>query len=144
MQELRNGEHPEYQKRHPRKYTLEFKWQVVQEVLDGKFTKEEAQRVYGLGGKSAILNWMRKFNLVPSYAFSNKTFLIESPMKKNKEEIKKDQKIIELEKALNSEKNKSALFEKIIEIAEDKYGLEIRKKSGAKQYSNLNQKKVKK
>ena len=125
-------------------YSTEFKRRVVQEVLDGRLTKEEAQRVYGLGGKSAILNWMRKFNLVPSYNSPNKIFIVGSQMPKKEEDLEKDEKIRALEKSLETEKNKSALFEKIIEIAEDKYGLEIRKKSGAKQYSNLNQKKVKK
>lgn len=122
-------------------YSDEFKWQVVQEVLTGKYTKTEAQRIYGLGGKSAILSWMRKFNLVPSYNSPDKIFLTESPMPKNQDDLEKDQKIRALEKALKSERNKSALFEKIIEIAEEKYGLEIRKKSEAKQYISLNQKK---
>lgn len=126
------------------KYSTAFKLRVVQEVLDGKFTKEEAQRVYGLGGKSAILNWMRKFNFVSSCSLSNQPNLVESPVKINKEGIEKDQRIRELERALKSERNKSALFEKIIEIAEEKYGLEIRKKSEAKQYNSLNQKKEKK
>lgn len=125
-------------------YSDEFKWQVVQEVLSGKYTKAEAQRIYGLGGKCAILNWMRKFNLVPSYNSPDKIFLTESSMPKNQDNLVKDQKIRQLEKALEIERNKSALFEKIIEIAEDKYGLEIRKKSEAKQYSSLNQKKGKK
>ncbi len=144
MKEPTNSKYIESPQKPPRQYTLEFKRQVVEEVLEGKLSKEEAQRVYGLGGKSAILNWMRKFNLVPSSVYPEENFSIESPMKKRKEEISKDQKIIELEKALNAERNKSDLFEKIIEIAEEKYGLEIRKKSGAKQYSKLNQKKEKK
>ena len=120
----------------PQYYSDEFKWQVVQEVLSGKYTKAEAQRVYGLGGKCAILNWMRKFNLVPSYNSPSRIFIQESPMPKKEEDRTKDQKIREFEKSM--------LFEKIIEIAEDKYGLEIRKKSEAKQYSSLNQKKEKK
>jgi transposase-like protein len=128
----------------PQYYSDEFKWQVVQEVLSGKYSKAEAQRVYGLGGKCAILNWMRKFNLVPSYNSPSRIFIQESPMPKKEEDRAKDQKIRELEKALELERNKSRLFEIIIEIAEDKYGLEIRKKSEAKQYSSLNQKKEKK
>lgn len=128
----------------PQYYSDEFKWQVVQEVLSGKYTKAEAQRVYRLRGKCAILNWMRKFNLVPSYNSPNNIFITESPMAKKEEDRAKDQKIRELEKALELERNKSRLFEIIIEIAEDKYGLEIRKKSEAKQYRDLNQKKEKK
>jgi|GEM_PF-475246 len=125
-------------------YSIEFKSKVVNEVLSGQLTKAEAQRVYGLGGKSAILNWMRKFNLVASYNSPDNNFITENLMPQKEDSLEKDQKIRELEKALQSEKNKSALYEKIIEIAEEKYGLEIRKKSEAKQYNNLNQKKEKK
>lgn len=117
-------------------YSIEFKSNVVEEVLTGKLTKAEAQRVYGLGGKSAILNWMRKLNLVASYNSPDKNFITENLMPKEEDNLEKDQKIRELEKALQSEKNKSALYEKIIEIAEEKYGLEIRKKSEAKQYKS--------
>lgn len=125
-------------------YSDKFKRKIVQEVLEGKYTKAEAQRIYGIGGNSAILKWMRKFNLVPNYSSLNKPNITKQPMPMKEEEISKDQRILELEKALEIEKNKSALFEKIIEIAEDKYGIPIRKKSGAKQYSSLNQKKGKK
>lgn len=142
MKEIRNKDLVELKK--PKYYSDEFKWQVVQEVLSGKYSKAEAQRVYGLGGKCAILNWMRKFNLVPSYNSPSRIFIQESPMPNKEEDRAKEQKIRELEKALELERNKSRLFEIIIEIAEDKYGLEIRKKLEAKQYSSLNQKKEKK
>ena len=126
-------------------YPTEFKRRVVQEVLDGKYTKAEAQRIYELGGHCAILKWMRKFNIVPNKNSKEKIIHIpENAMPKQEEEIAKDQKIIALEKALEYERNKSLLYEKIIEIAEEKYGLSIRKKSEAKQYNSLNQKKGKK
>ncbi|MBU0473016.1 MAG: hypothetical protein KKF62_02505 [Bacteroidetes bacterium] len=70
---------------------------------------------------------MRKLNLVPSYNCPDKNFITENLMPQKEDGLEKDEKIRELEKALKSEKNKSALFEKIIEIAEEKYGLEIRK-----------------
>ncbi|MFH0733324.1 MAG: hypothetical protein V1773_00655 [bacterium] len=125
-------------------YPNAFKRKIVQEVLEGKFTKAEAQRLYGIGGKSAILTWMRKFNLVTNYSSPSKPNIAESPMPEIESDISKDQRIRELKKALEIEKNKSMLFEKIIEIAEDQYGIPIRKKSEAKQYSSLNQKKGKK
>ena len=125
-------------------YSDEFKRKIIKEVLDGKFTKAEAQRIYGIGGNNAILTWMRKYNLVPNYISPNKPQIAESPMPEIESDISKDERIRELEKALEIEKNKSMLFEKMIEIIEAKYGQPIRKKSEAKQYSNLNQKKEKK
>jgi len=144
MQEISKSDLLKKQQINRNTYSTEFKMKIVKEVLDGKLTKTEAQRVYGLGGKSAILNWMRKFNLVSNCNLTEKNLLLESSMPKKDEDLEKDQKIRVLEKALESERNKSALFEKIIEIAEEKYGLEIRKKSEAKQSRSLNQKKGKK
>ena len=144
MQEISKSDLLKKQQINRNTYSTEFKMKIVKEVLDGKLTKTEAQRVYGLGGKSAILNWMRKFNLVSNCNLTEKNLLLESSRPKKDEDLEKDQKIRVLEKALESERNKSALFEKIIEIAEEKYGLEIRKKSEAKQSRSLNQKKGKK
>lgn len=44
-------------------YSRTFKLQVVEEVLRGVITKEEARKKYGIKGKSAILNWMCKFEV---------------------------------------------------------------------------------
>ena len=44
-------------------YSDAFKLKVINEVLQGKMTKEQARRKYNLRGKSAILNWMRKLAL---------------------------------------------------------------------------------
>ncbi|HOW31010.1 MAG TPA: transposase, partial [Bacteroidales bacterium] len=45
-------------------YPDDFKLKVIREVLSGRITKEEARRKYQLGGKSAVLIWMRKFGIV--------------------------------------------------------------------------------
>lgn len=42
-------------------YSDEFKRAVVQEVLAGLITKDGARRLYGINGKSTVLNWIRNF-----------------------------------------------------------------------------------
>ncbi|MCF6352156.1 MAG: hypothetical protein L3J06_04005, partial [Cyclobacteriaceae bacterium] len=37
------------------------KRRIVSEVLSGKYTKEQARRLYGIKSKSGILEWMRIF-----------------------------------------------------------------------------------
>ena len=39
----------------PQKYSLKFKQRVVEEVLSEKYTKAEANRLYGIKSKSGIL-----------------------------------------------------------------------------------------
>jgi len=125
----------------PQRYSNNFKNQVVEEVLSGKYTQSEALRIYGIKSKSGILEWIRVAHGQQRRPETIKTITV---MQKDQKEESLKRRIEELEKQLRIEQQKALLFEKIIEIAEDKYGLEIRKKSEAKQYSSLNQKKEKK
>ena len=61
-------------KKHQGYYSEEFKWLVVQEVLSGKFTKEEARKVYGIRSNCAILYWMRKFSGNDNYRAGGQSF----------------------------------------------------------------------
>ena len=121
-------------KGYQKKYSEEFKWQVVQEVLQGKLTKTEAKIKYGIKGKSAILQWMRKFQ--GDSILSEKERVILLPMK---ELTAEQQRIQELEKELEKLRKqleyaeiKAETFEKVIEIAERELKIDIRKKSGTK------------
>ena len=127
----------------PQDYSEDFKWQVVQEVLSGKLSKAEANRLYGIRSKSAILYWMRKYSGIINYRESTKTLSSRDAMKNKQEIIVLEEKLRKLEKSLKRERNKSALYEKMFEIAEEEYGINLRKKYGAKQ-SNVSKKKSQK
>ena len=43
----------------PQKYSNDFKWKVVQEILSGKIIQAEAKRKYNIKSNSAILYWTR-------------------------------------------------------------------------------------
>ena len=51
---------PPFAKRTQRDYTLAFKLAVVEQVEKGEFTYKQAQRRYGIQGKSTVLVWLRK------------------------------------------------------------------------------------
>ena len=74
-------------------YSEDFKWQVVQEVLSGKLGKAEANRLYGIRSKSAILYWMRQYSGITNYRESTKIL-------SSKESMKSKQEIIALEEEL--------------------------------------------
>lgn len=118
--------------RTPRKYSDTFRYKVVQEVLEGKYTQEEARGIYGIRSKSAILEWMRKFSGHPRR--KNSPIKPISEMKKTIREKELEARIKELEEELYIEKHRACLHEKIVEVAEERYGLELRKKYGARQY----------
>ena len=54
-------------------YSDEFKQTVVAEVLSGQINKDEARRQYGIKGKSAVLNWLRKFDTSLTYEMKKKS-----------------------------------------------------------------------
>ena len=113
-------------------YSEEFKWQVVQEVLSGKFSKEEARRVYGIKSNCAILYWMRKYSGNDNYREGGVPLGKILDMKKSKVLSEKDKRINELEEELRREKLRSDLWQKMVEIAEEQLNVDIRKKYGAK------------
>lgn len=114
-------------------YSEEFKWKVVQEVLSGRFTKEEARKVYGIKSNCAILYWMRKYSGIKDYRKGGVPLGQPETMQKMKEINQEQKRIKELEEALNRERIRADLWQKMVEIAEAEYKIDIRKKSGAKQ-----------
>jgi transposase-like protein len=107
-------------------YSDEFKESVVKEVLDGLICKEEARRRYGIKGKSAVLNWIRKFEGSKTRSMNKK-----NKTGKSLEELEAEN--ARLKQELEIEQLRSRALNVMIDIAEDKFKIPIRKKSGAKQ-----------
>lgn len=109
-----------------RTYTDEFKLKVIEEVNRGLETKGSAQRKYGIKGKSAILNWMRKFEV------SGTPAKLQMEDKDNQSPAELQKKIKQLERALEDEQLKAEAYRRIIEKAEQQLNINIRKKSDTK------------
>ena len=124
-------------------YPEEFKWQVVQDVLEGKYTKEEARRIHNISSKCAVLYWMRKYSGNDNYRKGGIPLGTVPQLKNMKELSEKDKRIKELEEQLKREKLRADLWQKMVEVAEDQLKLDIRKKFGAKQSTPSKSKKEK-
>ena len=107
-------------------YSETFKREVVFMVQSGQISKEDARRRYGIKGHSTILKWIRKFEGsdpdFQSYMDYNKS---------DKKELIK--RIKELERQLEDEQIRSFGYSKMIDIAEERLKVSIRKKPGTKQ-----------
>jgi transposase-like protein len=108
-------------------YTDEWKKFIVGEVLSGRLCKDEARRKYGIKGKSAVLNWIRKFDTSHAH-----------PMKKKRQSQDKDTSVLEAEnkrlrEELELERLRTLSLNVMIDMAEEHFKVPIRKKSGAKQ-----------
>ncbi len=124
-------------------YSEEFKWRIVQEVLAGKFTKEEARKIYGIKSNCAILYWMRQFSGNDDYRAGGQPLGNQLEMAKSKNERALEKRIKQLEDNLKREQLRADLWQKVVETAEEQLNLDIVKKYGAKQSQTSNQKKGK-
>lgn len=104
-------------KRTQKDYSLPFKLKVIWDVEKGELTYKEAQKKYGIQGRSTVLVWLRKHG---SLDWQN-----ENPMKGK---VSPQKQIRELEKKLKRLEMKNEILEKAMEIADEKLGTDIRKK----------------
>ncbi len=91
-------------KRTQKDYSLSFKLQVIGEVERGELTYKQAQAKYGIQGRSTVLVWLRKHGRLEYPLFD--------PMSSKPTP---EQRIKELETALESEKEKNEVLKLYIE-----------------------------
>ncbi len=124
-----------------KRYDSHFKRQVVLEVLSGEITKEEARRRYNIAGKSTVLKWMRIMaGLRASSSGTDPIPILRTMGSKGKKvsidylELEKLQaEIKRLEAALEHSQLKGRAYQIMVEIARERYNIDLEKKPGAKQ-----------
>ena len=107
-------------KRTQRDYTLGFKLAVVEQVEQGLMTYKQAQRHYGIQGRSTVLAWLRKHGNLDWSPLNLRA------MKTVKETP--EQKIKRLEKELDDERARNLGMNERIKVGVQKYGTSLRKK----------------
>lgn len=112
-------------KRTQRDYNLGFKLAVISQVEKGDMTYKQAQKLYGIQGRSTVLVWLRKHGNLDW----NKPKNFMSPQAKETP----SQTIKRLEKALADERLKNEVLNTMIDISDQQYGTSIRKKYLPKQ-----------
>ena len=107
-------------KRTQRDYNLGFKLAVVSQVEKGELTYKQAQKKYGIQGRSTVLVWLRKHGILD---WSKPVLLMKSTSKETPA-----QKIKRLERELEDQKLKNQILNTMIDISDSQYGTSIRKK----------------
>ncbi|CAI2769338.1 transposase, ORF A, IS3 family [Flavobacterium collinsii] len=117
---------PEFKKerRSQRDYNIGFKLSVISQVEKGELTYKQAQKKYGIQGRSTVLVWLRKFG---NLDWSKPNLLFMSKSKETPAQI-----IKRLEKELADEKLKNMVLNTMIDISDSQYGTQIRKKFSPK------------
>lgn len=115
------------ERRSQRDYTLAFKLSVVDQVEKGEMTYKEAQDRYGIQGCSTVLVWLRKHGRMNWHKLSPST-LIGATMRDKQLPLTPDQRIKELEVQLKEANEKARLFEAMLDVIKNEYGIKIPKK----------------
>lgn len=117
-----------------RHYNDAEKLQIIEEYMKSGESMETFQVKYGMG-HCTLSRWMTNFglsNTTQRQYIEMKKKLTESPEKTLKERTL-EARVAQLEKELKAEKLKSEAANAIIDVAEEEFGIDIRKKAGAKQ-----------
>jgi transposase-like protein len=110
-----------------KRYSIAFKQKVISEIEEGKYTKGEVCKIYGIS-PGTINYWLNKYDKTK---LLNKIVRIETKGEKDRiNQLEKEKR--ELESALAQTHLKSLYLESLVEIAEEKYGIDLKKKSDTK------------
>jgi transposase len=109
----------------PDKYDPAFKRKVCEELLSGQITRVDLARKYNIPGAGTIMRWLRRYQEEQQSLYSGSMQNAEEPQNPDKSPQ-------ELQDELKLAKVKIATLETMIDIAEQNFNIEIRKKSGTK------------
>ncbi len=104
-------------KRTQKDYSLAFKLQIIEDVEKGLLSYKQAQKKYGIQGRTTVLKWLRKHGRLD--------WKSKLPMK-DKAPPKK--RITDLEAKIKRLEQEKEILNRAIDIADDMLGTDIRKK----------------
>jgi transposase-like protein len=110
-------------KRTQRDYTLAFKLSVVEQVEKGELTYKEAQARYGIQGRSTVLVWLRKHGRQDWREEASW-----EPMPTKSKPLTPEQQIKALQVQLQEANEKARLFEAMLDVLKQDYGVRVVKK----------------
>lgn len=118
--------------RKQRAYSEEFKKELVSLFESGKFSVPQLERMYGVAN-STIYNWIYKYS-----KFNEKGYRIVEKKQSSSDKLKElERKIKELERIVGQKQIKIDFLEKMIDIAEDDLGIDIKKNFNTPQSGGL-------
>lgn len=124
--------------RKQRIYSEEFKKELVSYFESGKFSVLQLEKLYGISNNT-IYDWIYKFSTMNERG-SRVVELKDSNLNKIKE---LEQQVRDLERAVGQKQIKVDYLEKMIEIAKDELGIDLKKNSYTPQSTGLEKTKKK-
>ena len=119
-----------------RNYSVAFKMKVVEEVENGLISVCSAQKLYRIAGNNTIGEWVKKYGINERI---NRTVNIMT-RDEEMELIRLRKEVKRLERAVDDKEIKVIALESLIELAEEKYGMDLKKNFGSKVLEELRKK----
>ncbi len=121
-----------YIKRTQKDYSLSFKLSVVQEVESGSIGICAAARKYGIQSHGTITEWRRKYGTFDR-SYQTNSRMSKTPQQKifeleQKVRLLEKEKIF-LEQEMINASDKANILDRLILLAEQEYGIKVRKNS---------------
>ncbi len=112
----------------------EVKLKAVKEYFSTGISQRELKLKYGFKGNSTLYKWISKFDISkPGDKFFKKQEIMSKELNKSKTELELESKLKKLEADLAYEKLRTEALSTMIDIAEGRFNISIRKKPGTKQ-----------
>lgn len=111
----------------PYKYEFSIRRKICEELLSGQITARELSKKYNIAGAGTIMRWLKWYQEEQNQLLTSSNML---SVPEEKSEINDEKNAIQ--KELELAKAKIATLEMMIDIAEEQFKIEIRKKSGTK------------
>jgi transposase-like protein len=115
-----------FDKRLSRSFGEKFKKDMVGRIENNEFTVREISALYGVS-TTAVYKWVHKYSILYQKGYRQ----IVEPMSSTKKVKELQERIRELERAVGQKQMKVDFLEKLIEIADDELGIDIKKKAGS-------------
>ncbi len=110
-----------------RRYTTDFKKQIVKDFESGKFSVLQLEKLHGINNAS-IYKWIYKYS-----KFNEKDYRIIEMKKSSSKKVKDlEKKVKELERIVGSKQLMIDYLEKMMEIAKDELDIDIKKNYGTR------------
>ncbi len=111
-----------------RKYSTEFKQQIVSDYESGKFSVSQLEKLHKISNP-AIYRWIYKFSI-----FNEKGFRVVEMKNSSQDRVKElEKRIKDLEATVGRKQIQVDYLEKIVELAKSELNIDVKKNYGTQQ-----------
>lgn len=123
-------------------YTLAFKLGVVSAVEKGEITYKQAQRKFGIQGRSTVLVWLRKYGRQDWSPLALQLLRSNQPQPNMSTPITPEQRIKQLEAELEKSRQQSLVYKTMLDVLAKEHGVALVKKPSPEQRKSSKKRKA--